>query len=188
MKRAKKVLGCLLLLLIIFFIIPIPINKSYPAKEIQIGNPDSMVDCQVDIKGYYNFNIFTKDTFKGQIKISDYPLTGKNMRDLNLSYGQDDSEYIEYTYEEGYDKEGKPITMKYIFGFINTDRLFKNMCIMVFDENVKDKSSGAFPRLTGGFSKSWAAEGGYCIVPFAETYDEAMEIVHKRTGYDFEIK
>lgn len=130
-RTIKEIVLALFILIIIPLIIPIPINKVYNAVEIKLDDPNYCVNCQVKINGKYHINLLTDDMFDGQIAVSDYSLTNKEMSKI-IFYDYDIGYPLEYHYYKGYDEDGHRIRYTYFLGHIHAKPLFHQMDIVLF--------------------------------------------------------
>ncbi len=164
----KRIIITIALLTFLIFIIPIPINRVYDAIEIKLDDPNYLVECQVKIKGKYHINLFTDDSFVGQISVSDYKLTNEKMDNV---YFSDIGCPLFYTYTSGYDTDGRVKRYDYCLGRMYSKPLFRQMTITVFSDNPLNKAEGG---KTQGSWGTWNERNGYCIVPLADTREEAI--------------
>ena len=63
---------------------PIPINMDVPADEFFAADYKQYKHKTVQINGWYRLNLFTRDTFRGQIIVPGYHVTNYKMLDIRL--------------------------------------------------------------------------------------------------------
>ncbi len=159
-------------LAILLAIIPINIKKEIPAVEIKLGDPEYLYACTISIKGDYRVNFITADTFDGNITVSGYDQTKEKM--VRISLSKDPGSWLYYQLREE-DDTARP-SLEYCLGLLKCGRFFTDMAICVLSQNPTDRSSGW--KEFGGWGV-WNERTGYCVVPWATTYDEAMERLTK---------
>ncbi|MCX7903498.1 MAG: hypothetical protein N2486_03200 [Caloramator sp.] len=164
----------IIIIALLVFFIPIPINKTYDAIEIKLDDPSYIVRCQVKIHGKYYKNLFINDAFDGQIAVSDYKLTNEKMRKV---YFLKDGCPLEYYHDTGRkDSNGHRIYEEYILGRIYSKSWFRGMTICVYNDNPLNKNVGW--KVEGDWG-GWDNQHGYCIVPNATSREEALNILSK---------
>lgn len=65
-----------------------------------------------------------------------------------------------------------PLYLEYCLGRLECGPFFRRMAICVFSENPLDRSAGW--KESGSWG-TWNEQHGYCIVPGAETYEDAVQ-------------
>jgi len=172
-KIVKWIFMALLIVMFLAFVVPIPMNNVYDAIEIKLDDPNYLVKCQVKIYGKYHMNLFTDDMFDGKIVVSDYKLTNEKMSKM---YFSDDGWPLEYIYVAGHDTEGRSNRDTYFLGRLYSKSWFRQMSIIVFSDNPVNKNEGGKAEGSWG---DWNENDGYCIVPLANTREEALNILTK---------
>lgn len=134
-----------------------------------------MENCQIYISGYYHLNIFTDDTFAGQITVSDFRLTSEKMHDVKIRFTGD---HLDYSFQEKRNGKVPSVKMSYSLGLMFSKSFFHNMCILVYEENLQDKNGGAiqFGKPAG---RVWGEKDGCCIVPSVSNREEALNILQQ---------
>lgn len=169
----KKLISAAVVLFILMHLILFPVNRDYPAKQIWLNDPTYMEECTISISGYYHFNLFTGDTFTGQVTLSDYPLTAESM--LPLTFGLDGA-FLNYRYELTPVGESLPATMSYDFGIIYSKPMMREVCIIVYTAPSSEAHGRREPSGKGG---SWNNTDGYCIVASVGSHREAVDALKK---------
>ncbi len=161
----KKICKIVFLIVAISFMllhmISIPINKKYDAIEIKLDDPSYLEKCTVSMKGSYQFNILSEDTFKGQITVSTYPRTYDKMEKVDVTREGDCSGTLWYgTYES-----------LYPFAMLSSDMLLNNIVLLVKSNPMYEDNKSRPLHI----SVSWGSDDGYCIVPSVSTREDAIE-------------
>lgn len=163
-----------LILVILLYVMPIPINRTFDAIEIKLDDPSYIVPCKIKVYGKYYKNLFTDDVFNGQIIVSNYKLTNQKMRKV---YFLKDGCPLEYYYDTGrYDSDGHKIYEEYSLGHLYSKSWFRRMIIGVYDNNALNKDGNG--KVNGDWG-GWSTIDGYCIVTNASTREEAINILLK---------
>lgn len=137
-KLIIKLLRKVVIIILISPIIPIPIYLSYNALEIKIDDPSYLVECKVNIKGFYFWSVFLEDKFYGQVILPDYKRTNEKMEKLhNIDYHYGDS--LNYNYTEGIDYNGNPKCYTYNLGTMVIGPFFTKVAIQVYKNNAENK-------------------------------------------------
>lgn len=169
----KKLIGAAVILFILMHLIPFPVNRDYPAKQIWLNDPTYMEECTISISGYYHFNLFTGDTFTGQVTLSDYPLTAESMLPLTFS---PDGSFLDYRYKLKSGNDSLPVTMSYSFGILFGRPMMRDICIIVYTDPISEAHGRREPSGNGG---SWNGTDGYCIVASVGSHKEAVDALKK---------
>ena len=114
-KIIKRTVTIFLIVFILLYTIPIPINRKLDAVEIKMDDPSYLETRTIHIKGNYRFNLLKANTFKGQIFVPEHEITSEEMLTV-FSAENGDIGYeglIEYRYENGTDVNGRPDYMDY---------------------------------------------------------------------------
>lgn len=173
-KRIHTIKWIALILVILLYVIPIPINKTFDAIEIKLDDPSYIVPCKIKVYGKYYKNLFTDDYFNGHIIVSNYKLTNEKMRKV---YFLKDGCPLEYYYDTGrYDSYGNKIYEEYILGHLYSKTWFRRMTISVYRNNALNKEGNG--KINGNWG-GWSTIDGYCIVTNATTREEAINILLK---------
>lgn len=136
-----------------------------------MDDPDYIKDCQLNISGFYYFNLLTEDIFRGQIELSDNPATTNSMTDIKIRSGGD---VIQYTYKQSVDEETDPIRMYYYLGLLFSKPLMRNMCILAYYKDYNEYGEAR----PGGYGGSWNGLTGFCIVSSVKSREEAIDILN----------
>lgn len=139
------------------FNIPIPINRTVSALEVNMADESVGISREIQVSGYYYINL-GDDKFEGNITVSGYPNTEQYaLKDIVLD--EDETHYsMDYRINEEMPYE------LYTLGELYTDFFLKNMIIDVY-EVPKTESTPQY----------WAAAEATLIVADVNSRDEAME-------------
>ena len=87
-KKWVKVVVCVLLILVVLaVIVPLPINIYTHAVEIIFSDDSHFETRTVRIRGWFNFNVFTRwHGFRGTIEILEHPETSNNFAGVSLRF------------------------------------------------------------------------------------------------------
>lgn len=133
--------------MVLAYTVPIPINKTYNAKEIKLDNPTYVVDRQIEVSGYYYINLFTTDVFKGRITVSGYPRTATAQMDM------------------------RSIRASASIAMVFSKGLLGEMRILPYTQNYTEKD--VFPRPYGG----WDTASGYCIAAGVSSREQVLDLL-----------
>jgi hypothetical protein len=174
MRKIKilRIVSLIIVTLIIFLCVtPIYINRVYDAIEIKLDDPTYLTNCQITVSGYYFLNLFTNDTLKGKIVVSDYLFTRDEMESIEFSsYG---APLFYYQYDDD-STNAYPNRIEYCLGKLFTNLFLREICITVLSDNPKNKASESKPSGNWG---GWSPEDGYCIVASVSTREDALRIL-----------
>ncbi len=152
---------------ILFYNIPFKINREYEAIEIKIDDESYLETKTINMTGKYKFNIFTDDTFEGQITIPEYEITSWKMNTIDFDKN---GAMIWYRLDTGFDHEGR-VNFKYeALGDFYYNPFKPNPVILLQGRNKPNT-----PKEMGG----WGDDEGYCIVFNTSSREEALKIVSK---------
>lgn len=165
-KIIKRSICILFIVIILIYIIPFPINKKFDAIEIKLDDPSYLETRRISISGNYRFNLFTDNTFQGQIFVPEYELTSGKMDKIQFMKDIDNGCPLVYKNESGTIADGRPLEEYYSFGRILSEPLLHRMVILVYGQSKGDVSV-------------WNSSTGYCIVPFVSNREEALKILKK---------
>lgn len=149
---------------ILFYNIPFKINREYEAIEIKIDDESYLETKTINMNGKYKFNIFTDDTFEGQITIPEYKITSWEMD--RLYFHKNGGAVVSYRREAGFNNEERVIYNHGALGHFHYSPFKRNPVIRLAGEN-KDNIS------------AWSTHQGYCIVFNTSSREEALRIVSK---------
>lgn len=124
-----------LILSLLVYNIPFPIQKSYDAIEINMADENIKINRTIKINGYYHLNLFSNDTFTGLFEISGYEHVVKDyeFRGVEISRSGEPLCYI---------NSESNISEQILFGNLYAGFMFRNMIIgYVIDENGNNNST-----------------------------------------------
>ena len=171
-KKRKKIILICVIVLVLLFIVPWPMNSKKKAFEFIPGS-DTVTEREITVKGWYWNRPFMKDLFRGRIIISGYDVTElpvargistsgwiciSNKEEEPLCYSLPEAgAYIPYSFDE-YDRS-------YIFGLLLSDGLMRHYVIELF-EHEKDAAAGHYSEADGrivvaGFGSREEAEAWF---------------------------
>lgn len=122
------VVPILLILILLIFTIPFPINRTVSALEINMADSSVATEHTITVKGHYYINLFTSDIFSGSLTVSGYDYADGSypMEDLRVT----SDVHIDYVIDE----TNPDITQRrYAFGMLYSDAFFSDMMIAVFE-------------------------------------------------------
>lgn len=154
--------------MVLAYTVPIPINKTYNAKEIKLDDPTYVVDRQIEVSGYYYINLFTTDVFKGRITVSGYPRTATAQMDMRSISINRDGAVLDYYYTQSRDEAQ---AKNHLFGMVFSKRLLGEMCILPYTQNYTERD--VFPRPYGG----WDTASGYCIAAGVSSREQVLDLL-----------
>lgn len=169
-KIIKKAVYIFFIAFVLIYTIPFPINKELDAVEIKLDDPSYLETHKIYISGKYRFNLFTDNTFQGQISVPEYELTSNEMERLQFIKGIDHESPLVYTYKEGVGTDGRPITKYYDFGKIVSRPLLYRTVIVLYEQ---------YEGKDGDYGGHFNSNTGHCIVPFVSDREEALKILEK---------
>ena len=167
-SRIELVLLLLSVIVVILFLCPIPIHKEYTCLEIKLDDPFYQRECVVSVDGLYYLNIFSADSFDGDLLVSSYAETKGECGEILCT------------------REGWPLfynkrelnsngnAEEFCLGKLVSTRLFQKFVICVYSDNP---SSDSDRWKESGDWGVWNDINGYCIVPNCSTYERAVEII-----------
>ena len=71
-KALKIVIPLLLIALLLFYVVPFPVDTQVRGLEIKMDDPAYCVERVITIKGQHAHNLFSPDEFTGSLQISGY--------------------------------------------------------------------------------------------------------------------
>lgn len=161
-QTIKKALIWLLLIAVVyllFFPVPIRVQKEVQAVEVSLADKSLCTPMTVSVDGVYRWRLLFADTFTGDLSFSGYPLTekqplttGKGLPSLRLEKGRDLLEYGPWMESD-------------MFGWLHTTPCFGRFAVQVMEKTEGNR---------GG---SWSSEEGRCIVAPAKTREEALKVL-----------
>ncbi len=168
LRPAVLIRRIVVLVVIAFFLIPLPLTRTVQAVEIRQKSGETTLR-EVQIKGWYHINLFTPDRFRGTIRIDGYPLTELpiiNGIDVKLSVESP----VDYDWKAVCERLPELESMKdergmiWNFSLISSRPWFGRFVINVYDHEIADGKvtahfSGAEGTvIVGGFTDREAAE------------------------------
>lgn len=140
------------------FNIPIPINRTVAALEVNMADESVCIPREIQISGYYYINL-GDDRFEGNITVSGYPETEQNALQGNIVFDEDVVRYI-----MDYRSDGEMPSESYVLGHLYADSFLRNMIIDVYEHPIQE-----------GDPTYWAAAEATLIVTGVDSREEAME-------------
>lgn len=168
----KWVLPALLLLVLLLFIIPIPVHKTWDCLEIDLNDPFYQRDCVVTAEGYYHLNLFSSDKYVGSIRISHYMQTNSQMSDISISQKENAMLYsriVNGSSNGVVESSGVEEIEKFCFGQLASKPFFNQFVICVDTDALSGK--GVEPSENGGSETPHY----YYIIPNVETIESARQ-------------
>lgn len=166
----KTITWILIIGLISFYNIPLKVDKEIEAVGIKLNDTSYLETHKVTMFGYYRFNLFTQDTFEGQITILDQEITSEIMRKV-IFY--DDGGSLTYSIPTGIIRAGGiPEYDDEYFGHLLYNPFMHNLVIKVFERVFEDDKYN-------GKSSRWSSSTGYCIVSSVNNREEAIYVLEK---------
>lgn len=146
------------------FNIPIPINKTVSALEVNMADESVCISREIQVSGYYYINL-EDDKFEGNITISGYPETSE-YGPTSFWIDEENSGETSLDYWD-YENFGE----SYVFGNMATNFMLQDMLIGVFEHTSGHPGKGSY---------SWL--DATIIVTEAEDRSEAMERIEAVWG------
>ncbi|CAK7058428.1 hypothetical protein [Tissierella sp.] len=165
-KIIKRAVYIFFIAFVLIYTIPFPINKELDAVEIKLDDPSYLETRKIHISGTYRLNLFTDNTFQGQIFVPEYELTSGKMDEIQFMKDIDNGCPLVYKNEIGAIADDRPLEEDYSFGRILSRPLFHRMVILVYGESKGDV-------------RGWNSDTGYCIVPSVSNREEALKVLEK---------
>ena len=162
----KKLLYIVALVTFLVFNISIPIRIEAESIEIQATNLDVFEHRTVQISGWYRFNLFSDDRFRGQITVTGHDLTYNEMLDVRFRSHLGVFRGV-MAYSKINENENNRI-QTHLFGVIESGLLFRNAIIVLFEYNVMEDGTRAS-------SRSSSISTSPVIILNVNTYEEAKK-------------
>ncbi|KAB3534125.1 hypothetical protein F8154_09310 [Alkaliphilus pronyensis] len=149
-KGLKRFIWILLLAALVIVLHPkkYEIDKAVVGNKISMESKEKSKPIEISIKGVYNWNWFSDDTFEGQIILEGYEITQEGLMKITFnktrgvypieeSYGIMDYYWEDETYESSISQAPRyDIAM---FGFLSMDRRADDIIILIYPNWPMDR-------------------------------------------------